>query len=88
MKKTISFVVDPLLAKRLTEFAENVAVSRSELLSGLIEKFLFAHEKMVQVAEPEEYVKLVDEQSSMFCATHLGVMMHFNFGIDFIAEEE
>ena len=50
-KKTVSFSADTILVHKLHEFANSVGMTRSMLLSGIIEKFLLAHEKAESIEE-------------------------------------
>ena len=83
IKKTISFSADPVLVEGIRQFADSVGMSRSNVLNNLIEKFLYAHERAKEVTDPEEYVIKTNSQGSYYCPTNLGVMMTFNFDMDF-----
>ena len=87
-KKTVSFAVDPLLIKKLTEFTESVNVTRSAFLDSLIKKFLYAHEKAINVRDPNEYITKTMSQNSYYCATGLGVMLTLNIDMDFVVQEQ
>jgi len=88
LKKTISFSAEPVLVNKLQEFSASVGMNRSMLLSTLIEKFLIAHEKALLVEDPENYVKLTTGQQSLFCPTHIGVMMHLCLDMDILVKEQ
>lgn len=86
-KKTISASIDPFLVDKAQDLAESLGVSRSHLFGIMIEKFLYAHEKAELIKDPQEYLKKTLGGKSHFCPTHIGVMMNFNFDIDFVVRD-
>lgn len=87
-KTTMSFSADPVLVERIKNFADTMGMSRSTLLNKLLEQFLMSHEKAQCIHDPELYNTTTMAQSSYFCATEFGVMMTFNFDMDFTVDQE
>ncbi len=87
-KITTSVCMSEVLLDSIKEFADTVSLSKSELLSLVMEKFLHSNEKSVKIEKATEYVDTVNNQQSYYCPTRMGTMMTFNFSMDFVVEEE